>query len=247
MSTISGYFERAYVVNLPQRTDRLHQMRQQLKAIGLRLGEGNVVLFPAIRPACKGEFESVGARGCFLSHLGCLEHAVRDSCARIAIFEDDLTFTQDFNARIDTLVRQLARMPWRIFYGGHRISGAAPRSPASGLWPVPADIEVATTHFVAFQGAAIEGAANLLKALADRPAGDPAGGAMHVDGAYNWYRRLNPADLTLAAVPELGYQRSSRTDVHPLGRLDRTPLIRDAVSRLRDLKNRVVSKRSRCG
>lgn len=242
MTAFGDYFARVYVVNLPERADRRAEIRQQLEVIGLRLGQANTVLFPAIKPAERGEFESVGARGCFLSHLAVLDDARQRACSRVAIFEDDLNFSRDFNARIDGLLSALDRLPWRIFYGGHRISDAAPRAAARGLWPIPPDIAVATTHFVAFQGAAIERVAATLRSLAGRPAGDLNGGAMHVDGAYNWYRRLNPSDLALAAVPALGYQRSSRTDVHALGRLDTTPFVRGAVSRLRRLKNRIVSK-----
>jgi hypothetical protein len=242
MTAFGSYFERAYVINLLERADRRAEMRAQLKAIGLGLGEGNVRLFAALRPADKGEFETVGARGCFLSHLAVLEDAVRAGCTRIVIFEDDLNFTRDFNARIGPVVRGLARMPWSIFYGGHRMSGLAPDEATSALWPVPPQREVATSHFIAFHGTAIAGVAATLRLLASRPAGDPNGGAMHVDGAYNWYRRLHPADLAVAAVPELGYQRSSRTDVHRLGWRDRAPLLKDALAHLRRFRNRLTLK-----
>lgn len=241
MTAFGAYFDRAYVINLPDRRDRQHDMRRQLQRIGLRLGDRNVTLFPAIRPADKGGFETVGTRGCFLSHLAVLDDAVEASCSRIVIFEDDLNFCRDFNVRIDQVLRGLAGMPWSIFYGGHRISGASPPSEASGLWPLASWTEVATAHFVAFQGTAIRRVAGTLRSLASRPAGDPDGGAMHVDGAYNWHRKLNPSDLALAAVPELGYQRSSRTDVHCLGWKDKTPLVRETIAQLRRLRNRVVS------
>ena len=238
MPAFAEYFERTYVISLAERRDRQAEMDVQLQRIGLRLGAGNVALFSAIRPADKGEFETPGARGCFLSHLAVLEDAVKRSCARVVILEDDLNFARDFAARIDEVLRGLAGMPWSLFYGGHRIAGERP----AGLWPVPPAIEVATSHFVAFQGAAIARAAGTLRRLASRPAGDPQGGAMHVDGAYNWYRRLNPADLALAAVPALGYQRSSRTDVHRPGWADRAPLVKDTIAGLRRLRNRVTSR-----
>jgi hypothetical protein len=63
---------------------------------------------------------------------------------------------------------------------------------------------------------------------------------MHVDGAYTWYRRLSPEDVTLAAVPELGHQRSSRTDIHDLRWFDRLPLVHDTVAGLRRLKNMIL-------
>jgi hypothetical protein len=236
MSAFGRYFDRAYVINLPERGDRLDEMRRQLERIGLRLGEGNVVLFPAVRPASAGAFDTAGARGCFLSHLAVLEDAAATSCARVAIFEDDLNFARDFKARIDTVIERLLHAPWSVFYGGHRLPVTLP----AGLWRIPAATEVVTAHFVAFQGSAIARAAALLRAMASRPSGDPRGGAMHVDGAYNWYRRLNPAELALAAMPELGYQRSSRTDVQRLGWKDRAPLLRQSMAGLRRLRNRAL-------
>jgi glycosyl transferase family 25 len=238
MPAFAEYFERTYVISLAERRDRQAEMDEQLQRIGLRLGAGNVALFSAIRPADKGEFETPGARGCFLSHLAVLEDAVKRSCARVVVLEDDLNFARDFAARIDEVLRALGRAPWSLFYGGHRIEGPKP----GGLWPVPPTTEVATSHFVAFQGAAIARAADTLRRLARRPAGHPQGGAMHVDGAYNWYRRLHPSELALAAVPELGYQRSSRTDVHRLGWADSTPLVKDTIAGLRRLRNRVISR-----
>jgi glycosyl transferase family 25 len=236
VSALAAYFDRAYVINLPERRDRLEEMREQLGRVGLRLGEGNVALFPAVRPADKGAFETTGARGCFLSHLAVLQDAANSSCARVAIFEDDLNFSRDFNQRIGSLLEGLARAPWSMFYGGHRLPMTSP----AGLYRLPAATEMLTAHFVAFQGPAIARVANLLRAMAGRPSGDPRGGAMHVDGAYNWYRRQHPADLALAAIPQLGYQRSSRTDVHGLGWMDKTPLVRQSIARLRRLRNRAA-------
>jgi hypothetical protein len=238
MSAFAGYFDRIYVINLPERGDRLDEMKQQLERAGLRLGEGKVALFSAVRPSAAGAFDTVGAHGCFLSHLAVLEDAGARACARVAIFEDDLNFVRDFRERIDTVLETLSQAPWSMFYGGHRLPVTLP----PGLWRIPAATDVSTTHFVAFQGAAITRAAQMLRRMASRPSGDPRGGAMHVDGAYNWYRRLNAADLALAAMPELGYQRSSRTDVHRLGWMDKTPLVRQSVARLRRLRNRAAAR-----
>ena len=60
---------------------------------------------------------------------------------------------------------------------------------------------------------------------------------MHVDGAYCWFRHAHPHFRTLLAVPELGYQRSSRTDIHDLRWFDRVPVAREAVAWLRQWRN----------
>lgn len=242
MPAFADYFERIYVISLPERRDRQAEMGEQLQRIGVRLGHGNVRLFSAIRPADKGEFDTLGARGCFLSHLGVLQDAAAAACSRMVILEDDLNFCGDFNERIDALLEELRRVPWSVFYGGHRLDGVGLGSPVRGLCLVSAGTELSTSHCVAFQGLAIGRAAQFLERLARRPAGHPAGGAMHVDGAYNWYRKTHPSDLAVAAVPELGYQRSSRTDVHRLGWADRMPLVKDTVAGLRRFRNRVVPR-----
>jgi hypothetical protein len=50
---------------------------------------------------------------------------------------------------------------------------------------------------------------------------------MHVDGAYTWFRASHPEMRTWIAVPELGHQRQSRTDIHPLRWYDRWPVVRE--------------------
>jgi hypothetical protein len=78
-----------------------------------------------------------------------------------------------------------------------------------------------------------------LEAQLARPAGDPHGGPMHVDGSYSWFRRGHPELSTLIAVPEIGHQRASKTDVHDLGLRDRLPILRTAMAAVRRLRNRM--------
>ena len=238
--SVREYFDAIYVINLPDRSDRREEMHRQLARIGLSFQTSNVFLFPACRPTDKGEFETTGARGCFLSHLRILENAAQRSLSRILVLEDDLNFVDDFSSRVHPLLRHLASSGWSIFYGGHRASVLCnARADTDTLMVVAPEIPIETTHFVGFQAPAIGSIATMLRLFLSRRAGDPEGGPMHVDGAYNWYRRLNPTNVTLAAVPELGYQRSSRSDVHAPAWADRAPLVRDAVAGLRRLKNRV--------
>ena len=77
-----------------------------------------------------------------------------------------------------------------------------------------------------------------LEAQLARVPGHPDGGPMHVDGSYNLFRRAHPEFETWLAVPELGYQRASRTDIHPLQWRDRAWGVRNAVGLLRRMKNR---------
>lgn len=242
MSHPMDYFERIFIINLPLRTDRQAEIAAQLKAIGLSLAEGRVELFAAVRPEAAEGFPSIGARGCFMSHLGVLRTAQHLGLQRVAIFEDDLDFAADFTVRIQPLLEQLAGVDWSVFYGGYHLEQALHGQAQAELLEAQPDELIGTTHFVVFQGDAIAAAVQYLEAILARPAGDPAGGPMHVDGAYNWFRRANPQFKTVLAIPELGFQRASRTDIHDLRWYDTTPFVRRLVAGLRLLKNALIRR-----
>ncbi len=219
----------AYVVNLPAREDRRAEFGGQLKSIGL--GWDAVHLFPAIRPADAGPFASIGTRGCFLSQLEVLRRA-RDK--PVLILEDDLNFSRDFGERAGAIVEFLRANPWGMFYGGHETHG----EPVEHLRPFPAHKGILLAHMVAFHASVAPRAVTYLEAMLRRPAGDPAGGPMHVDGAYSWFRSANPDVVTRLAEPQLGHQRHSRTDIHPLKWHDRMAGVAQAAAALRRVRNR---------
>src|SRR6516164_1613527 len=84
-------FEAIFVINLEHRTDRRAEMQKQLSVIGW-----DAEFFPAIRPESAANFISIGARGCFLSHLAVLKRARNADANRLIILEDDVNFTRDF-------------------------------------------------------------------------------------------------------------------------------------------------------
>jgi glycosyl transferase, family 25 len=236
MSHVLEYFERIWIINLASRPDRRREMALQLQRIGLSIESASIQLFPAVRPADRGGFPSLGARGCFMSHLNVLREAASQGLQRILILEDDLNFAEDFSIRAVGLLEDLAARPWSVFYGGYHL-GPGVRFAGQGCVAVTPDVALETSHFMAFQGQAIHEAAAYLGAMLERKPGDPLGGPMHVDGAYNWFRRAHPHYVAMAAVPELGYQRASRTDIHALRWFDRWPGIRAAVAVSRRIRN----------
>lgn len=229
-------FDRIYVINLASRADRRAEMAKQLSRIGLGFDSAAVRLFGAVRPADAGPFPSIGSRGCFMSHLGVLNDAATAGLQKILIVEDDLNFAPDFAQRSERLVARIAAPDWGMFYGGHEVAGHP--SADNGAADLNPEEPVQTAHFVALQGPSINAAAAYLAAMLLRPSGDPNGGPMHVDGAYSWFRRAHPHVRTWIAVPPLGYQRASRTDIHDLRWFDKMPAVREVVSMLRRLRNR---------
>ena len=115
-SSLLTYFQQVYIINLPERSDRRNEINEQLNLIGLSLEHEKINLFKAIRPQDAGEFESIGARGCFLSHLNVLKHAKSKAYDRILIIEDDLNFSHDFSNKIDKTIEELSQNNWQIFF-----------------------------------------------------------------------------------------------------------------------------------
>lgn len=191
-----------FVINLETRRDRRREMEAQLS----RIGWSNVEFFPAIRPDDAGGFASIGARGCFNSHLAVLSKAEGHA---ILILEDDLNFVDDFSKCWDWAFRDLPQ-DWSIFYPAHYLEGSR-----LGIHALEPGTSVLCAHFLAINSHAIPLIVEELSAMLSRPPGDPRGGPMHVDGAYSTIRRRHPELTTYAHFPSLGYQRSSTSDITP--------------------------------
>jgi glycosyl transferase family 25 len=221
-----------FVINLEHRADRRVEMKRQLSRIGW-----GAVFFPAIRPTGAANFPSVGARGCFLSHLAVLKEAGRRRVRQLIILEDDVNFITDFSDRWSPAIAALESREWSIFYPGHIIhrhmGGLSLISPAAG---------VQCAHFMVINGHAIPHLVEGLETILARPAGHPLGGPMHVDGAYSTIRAQRPTLITYAHFPVLGYQRASRTDIGNLRWFDRISALAPAVDIARKLKTRYLTK-----
>ena len=232
---MKNIFDAVYIINLPTRTDRRREMIEQLALAGIDASDPRVIFFDAVRPTDAGGFPTIGTRGCFMSHLGVLQRARAAGHRRILILEDDVNFIKDFQPAFARLEPRLEQPDWRMAYLG--ALGVQPPFDA----PAPAGImppssSVMGTHMLALQSTAVAEAIAYLEAMLLRPAGDPAGGPMHVDGAYSWFRNAHPEVATLLCSPALGYQRPSRTDIHDLKWFDRAPVVRDIVHALRKAK-----------
>jgi len=210
-------FERLIVISLPYRTDRRREMVVQFARLGLSMKDSRITLFDAIRPEEAGGFESVGARGCFESHLAVLR--LCSEARSVLILEDDTDFAPDIRK---LLAAAMSALPadWSIFCGG-------------AVTNAPAAIGITEAHFIGFNGGAIRRAAVCLEAIRSREPGDPRGGPMHVDGAYGHFRAANTDLQTWVATPALGHQRASRTDIHRLRWFDRWMFIKGVAGLLR--------------
>jgi glycosyl transferase family 25 len=221
--------EATYVINLPHRRDRRAETKRQLRRIGW-----NAEFVAAVRPSEPDGFPSIGARGCFLSHLDVLKRALDAGLARVVILEDDLNFCDTFPEQWPAAMAMLDDAPWSILYPGHLLSGLP-----DGLSRLPPSTAVQCTHFMMLNGPAIAEVVAGLEAILARPPGHPLGGPMHVDGAYSTIRLQNPALATYAISPALGYQRPSRTDIGDRKWFDRIPMLERPVNFARRWKLRL--------
>ncbi|NDU99539.1 glycosyltransferase family 25 protein [Pseudoroseicyclus tamaricis] len=227
-------FPRIHVINLASRADRRREIDAQLRRIGLSLEHEAVRLFPAARPDDRGEWESIGARGCFLSHLSLLRQIAKGDAPAALILEDDC----DFTPALGRGLAALETTPWDMVYGHVHGWGDAGGLP-EGAIPCPPEAEVRTSHFIGITRDAAARAAPYLEAITRRPYGDPAGGPMHVDGAYTWWRRSEREMPVVCLSPPAARQRPSRTDIQPHAWYDRLPALAMALQTARRLKHRL--------
>src|ERR1700704_4562761 len=90
------------VINLQRRIDRRIEAGNELSRIGW-----HAKYFSAIEAESEAGFPSIGARGCFLSHLAVLRNAKEAGVRRLVILEDDVNFVRDFPNRWQSAVATL--------------------------------------------------------------------------------------------------------------------------------------------
>lgn len=205
---IVDFFDRIYAINLPQRKDRRRMIVHQLAKAGLPLTPNKIEIVPGIRPDDAAGFPSIGARGCFLSHLTTLKQAQKQQLNNVLIVEDDLEICKQFTMHQEILVEQLRTTDWGFVYFGH-IEETKPKAEVALIqYSQP----LITAHFYGVNGVIFERLISFLEQLQQRCAGHPDGGPMQIDGAYTTFRLQNPDVVTLIASPNLGTQQSSRSD-----------------------------------
>jgi glycosyl transferase, family 25 len=231
------YFDRMLVLNLPSRADRRREMKHELDLAGWPFTPGKVELFTAIRPSEPAGFPSIGVRGCFLSHLEMLKKARESGWSRLLVMEDDLTISRKLGAHEDQIVEFLQKNPWDFVFFGHRLELSPTGSDSIAFERF--DDTIVTAHFYAIQERIFERVIQFMEVLQLRPPGHPEGGPMYPDGAYSWFRTHNPDVVTWVANPNLGWQRSSRSDLHSNEWYDHTPVFRQLLAVARKVKQKL--------
>jgi glycosyl transferase, family 25 len=231
-SCLIDFFDKTFVINLPERQDRRREISQELERIGSSATADRVVIFPAIKPTELADFPSLGARGCFLSHLAILREASDQRLKRVLIVEDDLVFSNLLIQQQEIIVNQLQQPNWDLVYLGHLVEQSA----ATKIKFEPYTQPLQQSHCIGVNEAAIAPLVKFLETVLSRPAGHPNGGPMHVDGAYTTFRQQHPRMVTWIANPSLGFQRPSPSDIAGYRWFDHLPVLTPVVSTMRKVK-----------
>ena len=231
---LNELFEQVKIINLPERGDRRREMNLQLRRIGLR-----AEYFPAVRVSEAGSWPGIGARGCFQSHYRILQQAIHQGARNVLILEDDLDFSPMLAGLESELVERIQKADWDLLYLGH-VEQVAGDGPVELLpWSEP----LMTAHFYAVSGRVLPRLVEFLELVQSRPAGHPLGGPQHFDGALSMFRAQNPDVRTLIASPNLGSQRSSRSDISAAW-YDRMPIVGNVINLGRRLLRRHRGQRA---
>jgi glycosyl transferase, family 25 len=233
MKQLIEYFDRAYIINLVDRADRRRQVEREFHRVGIKIPDKRVQFYNAVRPTDKGRFEDIGTRGCFESHRAILETADREGFQDILIFEDDVSFRDVGSIFEQKLIERLSSEEWDLVFFGY--SKPSEDSLTGPLMRWQKDILGA--HFYGINGRFIRRMLQYMNDCELRPRDHPDGGPMPADGVYNHIRYIDPSIRLFVAVPNLAYQRSSRTDIARQHILDDAVWLRPAMLGIRAVKH----------
>lgn len=242
MNGLVQYFDAAYLINLPKRTDRLTAAKKEFARAGWLFGAGGVELFAAHTFTDRAGFPFAGSRGCFHSHSECIRSALRKGKRSVLVMEDDIALASSIETLTPSIISQLEETAWDFVYLGHEDTGEMRRATASTTEVsfIPYSGTIRAAHCYAVNGRIFERLLAHLDRVKNGVEGDQEFGPMPIDGAFNIFRRNNTDVQTLIANPKLSWQRSTRSDNHPRS-FDSIRLLRPLVGALRGV--RTVSMR----
>ncbi|HTL88211.1 MAG TPA: glycosyltransferase family 25 protein [Leptolyngbya sp.] len=222
------------MINLPERLDRRKQIEQELNRAGMPLQPGKVELFEAVKVESAEGFQSIGLRGCFMSHLAIYKQAKQLGLRNVLIFEDDLALSEHFKQCEAGLVEQLQEHHWDLVLFGYLRLGNLPGDLTQPGNPKFSTLEptqeiLIGTHFYAVNAKAFDRLIAAFESVLSLSPDCP--GTRFPDGVL---KNLGDEDdfLRLKAIPSFAVQRSSRSDCTPRW-FDRFPMLEKATGALR--------------
>jgi hypothetical protein len=238
LDNLLKYFGGAFLINLPERKDRLRTATKELARIGWSVGSNGVEIYVARKFSDRARFpSSPGVRGCFHSHWECIRRAYAQGKNSVLLIEDDIGLSPSIPGLTPGIISQLESKTWDFFYLGHEYTGdiECANARTSEVKLLPVKTEIRTTQFYAVHGRIFSRLLEHLDRVASGTEGDQEFGPMPIDGAFNIFRRINPDVRGFMAVPKLGWQRPSRSDITPKP-FDQFVYLRPFIRALRNIK-----------
>ncbi len=231
------YFDRLYIIHLPERTDRYQALSRELARIGIRIDSPKVRIPEAPRPQEPNGFPSAGVYGNFLSHLGILQESLRDGLERVWILEDDAIFRHRLRRSEEQmqLVDRLLQNDWDLCYLGHAIKPADLRPYPHGL--VQWNQYFIWAHCYCVHARILRPLVAYLEETLTNPPGDPRGGRLYIDGAFTLFRQFHPEVVCLVSNPNLSNQRGSPSSLAGGHWYDNLALTKPLISLARSVRD----------
>jgi GR25 family glycosyltransferase involved in LPS biosynthesis len=110
---MNDIFKTVYILNLPEHTDRLQQIKQEMSKIGCH----DYKVFIGIK-VNNGQALRDRENGCKLSHMEIIKECKRNDIPYVCIFEDDALFADTFLEKLDKVKDFITSNNWDLFYLG---------------------------------------------------------------------------------------------------------------------------------
>lgn len=232
--TLVEFFDRTCIINLPERPDRLKLIRKELRRCGGEQHPEKVQVPFAPKPEDANGFKSRGVYGSYLSHYNILQDALRDGLETVWVLEDDATFCHRMVRKQDWIIERLRAEPWDMCFLGHSLTRELDGMPR-GL--VHHSAPFRWCHCYAVHARVFTRLLAYLEQNIQNPPGDPRGGKMYIDGAYNLFRRFNSDVVSLVANPALSVQRGSVSSLVSGRWYDRSRLFTPVIAAARSARD----------
>jgi len=217
------------LISMKARANRRQRIDASLARYGLSLEKLGVEVFDGLAFDDANGFPSKGVRGCFTSHMTLMQECAASGKSML-VMEDDIDFDFDRIAAFRKAVPDLHAADWGLVYLGYlepETSGSAHLERYGG--------GTIGGHFYGVTPAFARAVGDYMQSCTTRPPGDPEGGPMYRDGAFSMFRQRHPELATMLAIPSLGGQFSSRSDLTPKN-YQRWPLVGPILDKLYEAK-----------
>lgn len=231
------FFDRIYVIHLPERVDRYHALQGELANIGIDIRDPKV-RFPAPPyPTDAHGFPSLGVYSNFIRHLGILKECLADGVEQMLILEDDAIFRHQLRdeANQEQIIQRLSQDDWGMCFLGHKIAKHELRSHDQGLTPFHGEFQWA--HCYSVHARILPQLIAYMEETLVNPADHPRGGKMYIDGAYNVFRKLHPEVVTLVSNPNLSSQKGCLSSLADRRWYDKFNVLQPMITSVRALRD----------